>query len=48
MTSRAVPAELEAAEAKERAELAADALRPVEIDADRDKLLDDTRYMDDV
>jgi hypothetical protein len=48
MTTRATAAELEAAEARERAELAADEDVAAVTDPERDQLLDDTRYVDDV
>ncbi|MCB2214318.1 hypothetical protein KQH50_02865 [bacterium] len=48
MTTRATPAELEAAEARERAEVAADQDVAAAPGPDGDQLLDDSRYVDDV
>lgn len=48
MTTRATPAELAAAEARERAELAADEDVTAAAGPDRDQLLADSRYVDDV
>lgn len=49
MTTRATPAQLRAAEAAEKADLAADeAVTTAQPAPEEDRLLDDTRYMDDL